>query len=375
MRLYWTKPELFEIDVEVETVNGCDVVVDPAIFHPNEGGQPADKGTIGPATVCSVEIRDGRIVHTLDRPLSDGKYIARVDKEHRLYTASQHTAQHILSGIAEKQFSLQTTGVHIGLDTCTVDFDKRIDWDTATAIECRAMDVVTLDLPVETAFNESDVRIRGDSKTIESDMIRVVKIGDYDKSACCGAHLKSTGQIGLIRILSLENKKEGTRVSFLAGRKALEYAQSEASVLRELRKAAGCATPELPAAFEKALKHSMELAKEVNRLWTLWLPGFVETAKIIEIEGEKVGVHLSEVPQKFSAKLAAMIAQSIDGAGIVVNERKIAVSSCRISAKEILDRIIAAVGGKGGGSPTTANGGLENDITFDQIQMILQENS
>lgn len=374
MRLYWTKPELFEIDVEVETVEGCDVLIDPAIFHPNEGGQPADQGTIGPATVCGVEIRDGRIVCTLDKPLSGGKYIARVDKEHRLYTASQHTAQHILSGIADKQFNLKTTGVHIGLDNCTVDFDRRIDWNAVTEIERQAMHVVMLDLAVETAFNESDVRIRGDSKDIDSDMIRVVKIGDYDKSACCGAHLKSTGQIGLIRVLGLENKKEGTRVSFLAGRKALEYAQAEASVLRELRKAAGCATSELPAAFEKALNHSSELAKEVNRLWTLLLPGFVETAKILEMEGERIGVHLSEVPKKFLAKLAVMIAQSVDGVGIVVSERKIAVSSCHRSAKEILGQIIAAVGGKGGGSATTANGGLENDITFDQIRVILQEN-
>lgn len=374
MRLYWTKPELFEIDVEVETVDGCDVVVDPPIFHPNEGGQPADKGTIGPATVCGVEIRDGRIVLSLDKPLSDGKYTARVDKDHRLYTAAQHTAQHILSGIADQQFNLKTTGVHIGLDNCTVDFDQRIDWDTVTEIERWAMDVVILDLAVETAFNEPDVRVRGDFKEIESDMIRVVKIGDVDKSACCGAHLKSTGQIGLIRILGLENKKEGTRATFFAGRKALEYSQSEASVLRELRKAAGCATSELPVAFEKALNHSAELAKEVNRLWALLLPGFVETAKIIEIGGEKVGIHLSEVPQKFLAKLAAMIAQSVDGAGIVVSERKIAISSCHISAKEILGQIIDVIGGKGGGSVKTANGGLENDITFERIEKILLEN-
>jgi len=373
MRLYWTKPELFEIDVEVETVEGCDVVIDPAIFHPDEGGQPADQGMIGPAAVCGADIRDGRIVLTLDGPLSDGKYTARVDQAHRLYTASHHTAQHILSGIADKQFKLKTTGVHIGLDNCTVDFDQRIDWNTATEIERRSMDVVMLDLPVETAFNEPGVRVRGDFKDIESDMIRVVKIGDVDKSACCGAHLESTGRIGMIRILGLENKKEGTRVSFLAGRKALEYAQAEASVLRELRKAAGCASSELPAAFEKALNHSAELAKEVNRLWTLLLPGFVEAAKIIEIEGGQIGVHLSEVPKKFLAKLAAMISQSVNGVGIVVSERKIAVSSCSKSAKEILGQIIGALGGKGGGSATTANGGLESDITFEQIRLILQQ--
>ncbi len=102
-------PELFEAEVKVKTIADGKVTIDPIIFHPDEGGQPADKGAIGEANVCNVEIVNGQIVHTLDRPLSDGKYIARVNEQHRFYTASQHTAQHILSGIAEKQFGLGTT--------------------------------------------------------------------------------------------------------------------------------------------------------------------------------------------------------------------------------------------------------------------------
>ncbi len=374
-RMYWTQTDVYEIEVDVKAVSDCKVTIDPVIFHPDEGGQPADKGTIGEATVCGVDIVDGQIIHTLDRPISDGRYIARLDKEHRLLTATLHTAQHIISGLAEKQFQLRTTGVHIGLDKGTVDFDKRIDWDTATELERQSLDVVTLDLPVETAFNESGVRIRSDSKEIESDMIRVVKIGDYDKSACCGAHLRTTGRIGILRMLGLENKKEGTRVTFLAGRKALEYSQHETAILRQLRKAAGCSTSELPASFEKAVDHSNELAKEINRLWSLLLPNFVKTAHVDEIEGSKVGIQIAQIPRPCLAKLAALIAADVGGAGIVISDRDITISSGGMSAKDILDRILFLAGGKGGGSAQAANGRLGKKITADEIRMILKENA
>ena len=371
-RLYWTRPELFEAEVEVKAIADCKVTIEPVIFHPDEGGQPADKGAIGQANVCNVEIINGRIVHTLDRPLSDGKYIARVDKQNRFYTACQHTAQHILSGIAEKQFGLGTTGVHIGFERCTVDFDERIDWETVKELEQQSMEAVALNIPVETVFNDTDVRIRSDSKEIESDVIRVVKIGDYDKSACCGAHLWTTGQIGIIRIFDIENKKKGTRMFFLAGRKALEHLQLETSVLRELRKSAGCSTSELLTIFQKTLGHSKELTKEINRLWFRMLPDLVKSAEEIEVESTKIGIQVIDIPRQLETKLAGMIADAIDGAGIVVSDVNIAISSNRINANELLGKIQNTVGGKGGGSSKAANGRLSRAVTTDELITILK---
>jgi len=370
-RLYWTNPDVFEIEVEVKAIADCKVAINPIIFHPDEGGQPADKGTIGGAAVCNVEIVNGQIIHTLDRPLADGKYAARLDKQHRLYTASHHTAQHVLSGIAEKQFGLKTTGVHIGSERSTVDFDKKVDWEVAEGLERRAMEVVTSDIPVETVFNDKDVRIRGDFEETESDVIRVVKIGDCDKSACCGAHLQTTGQIGVIRILSIENKKQGTRMVFLAGSKALEYSQAEASVLRDLRKTAGCSNSELAAQFERALGRANELSKEIDRLWSSLLPSLSESAQIAELESSKIGVQVAEMPKHLLAKLAALIAEAVDGAGIAVSDVNIAISSNKISAGELLGKIQSAVGGKGGGSSKAANGRLDRTVTAGEIIAIL----
>jgi alanyl-tRNA synthetase len=371
-RLYWTEPDTFEAEVDVAVVDDCTVTIDPILFHPDEGGQPADLGAIGAANVLNVEIVAGRIVHRLDKPLAAGRHVARVDQQRRRYTAGHHTAQHIISGLAEEKFGLKTTGVHIGLQRCTVDFDPKIEWDTVTALECAAMEVVMCDLPVETAFDEADVRTRADLKTVESDVIRVVKIGDCDKSACCGAHVGTTGQIGIVRLCDIENKKQGTRVFFLAGAKALEYAQAETSVLRELRKLASCSTPELPAIFEKTLSQAKELAKEVDQLWSQMLPDLASSAEVVDVESSKVGIQIAGIPESLVAKLAGMIAKATAGVGIAVSGTRIGVSSATLSAGDLLKRIQATVGGKGGGSPKAANGSLDRATTTRELTIILK---
>jgi alanyl-tRNA synthetase len=374
-RMYWTHPDVFEAEVEVTTVEPGKVTIDPILFHPDEGGQPADTGAIGEATVRDVQVVGGRIVHTLDRPLPNGRYLARVDRDRRLHTATQHTAQHILSGIASRQFGLQTVGVHIGLESCTVDFHDKIGWDVAEDLERRALDVVTADLPVETSFDAPGEQARSRLGPIDADVIRIVKIGDCDTSACCGAHVRSTGTIGTIRIFDMENRKAGTRVSFLAGRKALEQSQVETATLRDLRNLAACATTDLPANLQKTLERSKELAKEVNRLWSLRLTELAGAAQRVAIGPAAAGIYCGELPRDLVATLAGVIAEATGGAGIVISENQIAVSGKSLSASDLFKRIQARAGGKGGGSPRAASGRLDKSIAAQEVADILAGSS
>ena len=370
-RLYWTSPDVCEIEVEVKSVGDCAVAVDPVIFHPDEGGQPPDRGTIGRADVLNVEIVDGRIVHTLSEPLKNGRYVARVDRQHRLNTAGQHTAQHIISGIAESQFGLKTTGVHIGLERSTIDFDKKTDWQTLQAIERQAAEAVAENISVETVFDDTDVRSRFDLSQIDSDTIRVVRIGSYDASACCGAHVLRTGDIGIIRIIDLESKRDGTRLHFATGAGALDFCQTETSTLRELRKISRCSTLELPVILQKALDQSRGLAREIDRLQGSMLPSYVESAQIVEAGSSRIGIQVDAVAGKYAGKLAALVAEHADGTGIVVSDCNVAISSKNLDAGELLQKLSNAVGGKGGGSPGSANGRLDRAITSEQIVQII----
>jgi alanyl-tRNA synthetase len=371
-RMYWTHPDVFEAEVQVTTVEPGKVTIDPILFHPDEGGQPADKGVIGDAVVSDIRVVGGEVVHTLDRALSDGLHLARVDKEHRLCTAAQHTAQHILSGIAAKQFGLETVGVHIGLEGSTVDFHEKLGWDIAIDLERRAMDVVMQGIPVETVLNAGDSQVRSRFGKIEGDVIRIVKIGQYDASACCGAHVPTTGRIGVIRIFDIESKKAGARVSFLAGKKALERSQAETSVLRDLRGLAGCSTAELPSALQKAVERSKELTKELGHVWSLRLADLAKAAEIATIGSQRVGIHAAELPRESAPTLAAMIAEATQGAGIVLSDTYIAISSTTLSASDLLKRIQSHCGGKGGGSPKAASGRLDKTLTAQEVVEILE---
>jgi len=370
-RLYWTEPDVFETQVEVAVLGPNKVATEPVIFHPDEGGQPADRGSIGEAVICDVQLVQGTVEHTLDRPLEAGRYVARVDRQRRLCTAGQHTAQHILSGIAAGRFGLATVGVHIGLDGSTIDFDKKTDWDVVQDLERSAMEVVMLDIPVETAFDDDAANARSRLGPIQADVIRVVRIGGYDASACCGAHVKSTGRIGIIRIFDVENRKGGTRISFAAGKKAIEQSQSETAILRELRKAVGCASGDLPSILQKTLERSKELAKEVDRLWSLQLADLAKSARVATVGSSTVGVHVGELPKELVTALAGMIAEAVDGAGIVISAGQIAISSRTVDAGGLLKQIQSHAGGKGGGSPRAANGRLDKSLTTETLLEIL----
>jgi alanyl-tRNA synthetase len=205
------------------------------------------------------------------------------------------------------------------------------------------------------------------------EVIRVVKIGDIDKSACCGAHVKTTGQIGLVRIFDLDNRKEGTRLSFLAGKKALERSQSETSILRELRKMACCATADLSAVFQKALDRSKELAKETDRVWSLRLSDLVKSAEAVAVGSSTAGVYVGELPRELVPVLAGMMAEATGGAGVVVSDANIAISSKTLDAGGLLRKIQSIVGGKGGGSPKSANGRLNRPVAIDELVNILRK--
>jgi alanyl-tRNA synthetase len=371
-RLYWTEPHACECEVTLKSLGDSRVTIDPVVFHPEEGGQPADRGWIGAAKLLGIEVVGKDIVHHLDSPLEDGTYKARVNRQFRQYTATQHTAQHILSGRAEQQHGLVTAGVHLGLERSTIDFDRPVDWQTLQTLEMEAMEVVWENIAVETQFDMTDVRSRLDLQKLAGEDIRVVKIGTYDASACCGVHVCRTGDIGIIRILDLEKKRQGTRVSFCAGSKALAFSQNETSVLRALRQLSKCSTDELPRIVQKTLDNARDASKELERLQALMLPGLAEGARVVDVGAKRIGIQVDAVAPKLIGKLAALIAQRLDGTGIAVSESRIAIHSTQGSAQDLFARLQTALGAKGGGSPQAANGRLDTSVTGPEIARILQ---
>lgn len=374
-RFYWENPLVFETEVELSQIDGSQCTINPIVFHPDEGGQPPDKGTIGDANIIKIEAKDGQAIITLDKPLSSGKYLAKIEQENRISQSQRHTAQHVISGIAEKKMGFATTGVRIG-ETCTIDFDKKIEWDLVEKLEKVSNEAIMMDLPVGTEYGTIADRGRFDNELSgkDSEELRVVVIGDIDRSACCGTHVPSTGMIGSIRIVGLETSRQGSRITFVSGLDSIIYGIAETTVLRNLRKATSCANDELIGSFSKLQDQISQLNKENGNLWEKLIPFELERA--VEIASQSITplvVLFTGAPVKLLPKIAQMLSGKTNKNAIVVNEigHNITISSPDSQAKNIFTKLSTKMTLKGGGSPASVNILLEKPVTVDQLIAIL----
>ncbi|MDR1073073.1 MAG: alanyl-tRNA editing protein [Treponema sp.] len=205
------------------------VTLDASIFYPEGGGQPADRGTINGVPLLNVIEKDGEILHIISREnaanlvLGVAELILDADRR-RDYTV-HHTGQHLLSGTILRMTGAYTLSMHMGEETCTIDVAiKDLPAETLVAVEDAVQTAIEEDHPVKIHLcppkNILDFPLRKQIPQVE-EVIRVVEIQGCDFSPCCGTHLRSTGQIGVLRVLDAEKYKGMTRVYFMAGRRVL----------------------------------------------------------------------------------------------------------------------------------------------------------
>lgn len=205
------------------------VVLDQTAFYPEGGGQPADTGELDDAKVLDVHEAAGVITHTVDRPLAVGATVAgRIDWERRFLLMQQHSGEHVLSGVVKSRHNFDNVGFHIGTDGMTIDFSGDLSDEDVTQAELAANQAVYQNLPVQISHPDPAERCQIDyrSKIELGDDVRLVTIPGADCCACCGTHVRRTGEIGLIKVLSRQKYKGGTRVSVICGIRALmDYAR------------------------------------------------------------------------------------------------------------------------------------------------------
>lgn len=197
---------------------GWAVVLDATAFYPEGGGQPCDRGTLGGAAVRDVQLREGVVVHITDAPL-DGTVEGVLDWPRRLDHMQQHTGEHILSGLLHTLFGAENVGFHIGDPAVRMDMSLPLTAAQLAQAERLANDAVRADTPVRCYVPQSLEGLHYRSKKELDGPVRIVEAGG-DVCACCGTHLRTTGQVGLIKILSAQNYKGGVRLAVACGARA-----------------------------------------------------------------------------------------------------------------------------------------------------------
>ncbi|MDR1218176.1 MAG: alanyl-tRNA editing protein [Treponema sp.] len=263
------KAAILEInDLAAET---SAVTLDASIFYPEGGGQPADRGTINGVPLLNVTEKDGEILHIISREntaqLAPGAAELILDIERRRDHTVHHTGQHLLSGTILRMTGAYTLSMHMGEETCTIDVAiKDLPAETLVAVEDAVQTAIEEDHPVKIHLcppeNILDFSLRKQIPQVE-EVIRVVEIQGCDFSPCCGTHLRSTGQIGVLRVLGAEKYKGMTRVYFIAGRRVLRDSrllrQNAEIVSRALKAPAAETGAAVCALLEKTSKREQKL--------------------------------------------------------------------------------------------------------------------
>ncbi len=205
---------------------GFDIVLDRTAFYPEGGGQPFDTGTLGDVKVLEVHSRDGQIVHTCNHPLEAGTAVTGIiDWERRFDLMQQHSGEHIVSGLAHALWGCENVGFHLGAEAVTIDLSLPLDEDQLAQLEQEANRCLWLDIPVKITYPSPEElsRIHYRSKKELTGPVRIVEFPGADCCACCGTHVTSAGQVGLIKLLSMQKFREGVRIELVCGGRALRY--------------------------------------------------------------------------------------------------------------------------------------------------------
>ena len=200
------------------------VILDKTAFFPEAGGQGSDRGTLDNANVLDVQIRDEKIIHFVDKPLTVGSRVSgNIDWNRRFDFMQQHSGEHIVSGVANKLYGCENVGFHLSEDIVTLDFDKPLKADEIKKIESLANEAVFKNYAVFTYYPDEEAlqTLQYRSKKELEGAIRIVEIENTDMCACCAPHVSHTGEIGLIKLLSVESLRGGVRIEMKCGMRAL----------------------------------------------------------------------------------------------------------------------------------------------------------
>jgi len=235
--LYYKYPYMSNFKARVlsctENSGVFEIILENTIFYPEGGGQPSDIGNIGECFISHVYRTGDNIIHIGDRPLAENlEYDAAIDWARRFDHMQHHSAEHLLSGIAHKLYGADNVGFSIGPQHVTIDFNVQLSREEIINLEVLANEAVFKNLAVGISYFDKPPTFSYRSKKELSGTIRIVSIDNYDTCACAGTQLKRTGEIGLIKIVSSQNYKSGSRLYLLCGQRALrDYQAKEENLL------------------------------------------------------------------------------------------------------------------------------------------------
>jgi alanyl-tRNA synthetase len=235
----------------VKVIDGRNVVLKETAFYPEGGGQPGDHGQIqspsGTAKIVDVQKVGNVIVHVTEGtgPREGARVKGTVDWYRRSNLMRHHSGTHILIGAVRRVLGEHAwqAGAQKGVESSRIDVSHydRITPEQVEEIERLATETVLANVPIEASWmpRERAEQMFGfriyQGGVVPGKEARIIKIGDWDVEACGGTHCKSTGEVGIIKVLRTERIQDGVeRIIFVAGTQALREFQDRDGILTRI---------------------------------------------------------------------------------------------------------------------------------------------
>jgi len=401
-RLYYDNSEIHEFDSVVEDVappsparSRSAVILRETAFYPTSGGQVHDTGWLtidgGGRTEDRLRVtevadaEDGRIVHYLEAPvklpLAGAAVHGSIDGERRRDHMQQHTGQHVLSAAFVELYQMPTVSFHMGEDYCSIDLaTPSVSSEQIAGAEKRANQIVFENRPVRVRYvSRAEVEKLGLRKLppAERDELRLVEVADFDLSACGGTHVSASGQIGSILLRKTEKVRQGTRVEFVCGSRAVRMARRDYGALSEAAALFSAQLWDVPEQIRKSAEESKLLRKQredaLDQLAELM--ALADLRNQPETNGRKIVVRTFpdrdiNFAKLFAQKVTrsgtpaiALVASAVDPPGLVFTQ----TSGGLADMGALLKQVLSSVGGRGGGSRDFAQGGVPAGSNVEQL--------
>ena len=359
------------------------VKLDRTAFYPTSGGQPFDRGTISAQSRSGIaletaiedvfEDEQGEVWHRVGKVLPIGAEVrGSIDAARRRDHMQQHTGQHLLSAALVRLLGANTVSFHLGEEISTIDLDvQSLSQNDLVRVERLSNEVVAEDRPITVRYATRDqAKSMGVRKLPDREgEIRLIDIQDFDLNACGGTHGRSSGQIGGLLLRRTEKVKQGVRVEFVCGLRAVTTARRDFEILGEAAGLYPCAAADLVANIGKQRDELRQIQKRESRV--LEELAELKAAQLLretpaDAAGRKFIVRnfddrdanfIKLIAQKLTRSASGVIAllASAQGSPALVFARSSDISS---DLGTLLRELVSAAGGRGGGGKDFAQGGV-----------------
>ncbi len=358
-----------------------EVILDETLFFPEQGGQTPDRGyfigsdkrNTGKCQVLDVQIKDGIIIHKIRGMLCAGDMVrGEIDWSHRFSNMQQHTGEHIFSGLVHSKYGYENVGFHLSDSIVTMDFNGPLTSEQVEELERCANDVIAANLPVRAFFPDDEKlkELEYRSKKELTGPIRLVEIPDVDLCACCAPHVGRTGEVGLLKIMSLQNYKGGVRLSLLCGKRALEAFRGKMKTIDDAMQALSSSEEEIVSHIKRIQKENQNLSFKLQQaqmelllLKAKALPKDAEHALLLVDSCDNTAMRktVNAMMEAHPGYCGIFAGNQIEGYRFIVGSQNL---NCKIEADYLRNRF----GARGGGGEQMIQGSIQG-VTPEELQM------